>query len=648
MKYLVIAFAVWACVSAAPLEPYAARAALRVEDLVLTPDTLALAYVDQGGPLEATCLNQYGDSIKCKGGLKWTVRDTTKVAPIVTTTQTAWVTARAMGTTWVVVRDPSGRGIDSSKIVVTTDAPAPIPPTPPESIWVALNRDTIEVDSALTDTVRARTYTNAGLTIPSTGRTLNTSSTNAGVVTASPATGVSPLLVTVTGVTPGTSRVVVASPLPGKPDTVVVVVNSVAGPPPDTTSTPPSPPTGKFVATTGSSANPGTLASPWSLSYAFGGPAGLAAGDTVWIREGTYTASQWTISTTAGTSGAKVCYRAYPGERVRIVGLIQANGDNNCLWGIESYQTTPPTAGNGLGINIRGPGYLLVDNFFHDHGQSCIGDWMDNSDGELNGNVVYNCGTHQNLDHGIYFQNQTGTKLLRDNVVFNNIAHGFHGYTSSGQYLNNVTLIGNVGFNSGDIWGGYTSRADYLLGASAIQMSGIVMDSNYAYRNDLEQSGEIGWFSGVGGTTLTFKRNYMAGSRHMGSWTSVDSTGGCGSLPCNTQLTSFPGSGSQVVVRPSTRDHDRGIIIVYNWSLASTVAVNLSSVLAVGQDYKIVHVFDPWSTTGVLSGTYAGGTVSLPMTAVAPPAPLGRGSGYSTAPTPGPRFGVFIIIGERT
>ncbi len=80
-----------------------------------------------------------------------------------------------------------------------------------------------------------------------------------------------------------------------------------------------------YVATNGSDSNPGTLASPFATVQR--GQLAASAGDTVYIRGGTYlmTESQIALYTSiwayvtnlnkSGTSGARIRYWAYPGER---------------------------------------------------------------------------------------------------------------------------------------------------------------------------------------------------------------------------------------------------------------------------------------------------------------------------------------------
>jgi hypothetical protein len=476
VKYFVIAAVAWACISASPLEPYMARTDSRVEDIVLTPDTLALAYVDEGGPLVVTCLNQHANPIRCKGGLKWTVRDTTKVTNIVTTTETAWVKARAMGTTWVVVRDPSGRGVDSSKITVTTNAPAPIPPTAPESIWVAFNRDTIEIDSAQTDTARAATYNNAGLTLVTIGRTLGTTSTHTDVVTASPESGVSPLLVTVTGVTPGTGRIIAASAYPGKPDTVVVIVNSVLGPPPDTTSTPP-------VATCPASPVYIAVGENWqskvnanAVNTKFCIRAGVHHAQTVtpkngqefWgeegaIMDGDSTTAHAFVVTGAIVSNVKIKhleirdYRPGDGSQLTLAAIYATNGHN---WVIDSNEVHH-IHGTGIRFGYQGS---VRGNLVHDiagvgisyYGKSSSGHSRINDSIFIKGNTIYNAPSVVISETG-ELARQSSIKIaftnyfeIDSNTIYNGVNKGIWPDTDN----RNGRIYGNVIHDMGQacIW----------------------------------------------------------------------------------------------------------------------------------------------------------------------------------------------------
>lgn len=81
-----------------------------------------------------------------------------------------------------------------------------------------------------------------------------------------------------------------------------------------------------YASKTGSGANPGTLASPWTLQAGITTNI-LTAGDTVWIRGGTYNFTtdfplMGLNPTVAGSAFGQITFRSYPGERVVINGYF--------------------------------------------------------------------------------------------------------------------------------------------------------------------------------------------------------------------------------------------------------------------------------------------------------------------------------------
>ena len=100
-------------------------------------------------------------------------------------------------------------------------------------------------------------------------------------------------------------------------------------------------------------------------------------------------------------------------------------------------------------------------------------------------------------------------------------------------------------------------------------------------------------------------------------------------------------------VRPNAYQTGRANVIVYNWSLASSVSVNLStSGLVNGQNYEIRNAQNYFGTP-VLAGTYnpASPTVSISMTSAASVAiaqPFGSDLALRT--TTLPEFGVFVVV----
>src|SRR5437762_2244175 len=116
---------------------------------------------------------------------------------------------------------------------------------------------------------------------------------------------------------------------------------------PDSTPTPPQQPqpqpqpishVGLYAATSGSSSGDGSASKPWDLATALSS-ARIHAGDTLWVRGGTYIAPFATALN--GQAGKPIVIRAYPGERAIIDGgqttrdNFRVSGTYIVVWGLE-------------------------------------------------------------------------------------------------------------------------------------------------------------------------------------------------------------------------------------------------------------------------------------------------------------------------
>jgi hypothetical protein len=107
--------------------------------------------------------------------------------------------------------------------------------------------------------------------------------------------------------------------------------------------------------------------------------------------------------------------------------------------------------------------------------------------------------------------------------------------------------------------------------------------------------------------------------------------------PSNTYYSSRP-TGVKVFIRPNQYESGRANITIYNWDLVSSVNVDLSGVLSSGQGYEIHNAHDFFGAP-VVTGTYTGATIAIPMTGLSVAAPVDW-----AAPLPtGPEFGAFIV-----
>jgi hypothetical protein len=106
----------------------------------------------------------------------------------------------------------------------------------------------------------------------------------------------------------------------------------------------------------------------------------------------------------------------------------------------------------------------------------------------------------------------------------------------------------------------------------------------------------------------------------------------------STFSTSKPGS-AKVFVWPNEYKNGRGMVTVVNWGLSANVSVDISSFISIGQSYRVRDVNNYFGTV-VASGTYSGGTVSIPTAGVTCATPIGYGF---TPATLGPEFNCWIV-----
>jgi hypothetical protein len=286
------------------------------------------------------------------------------------------------------------------------------------------------------------------------------------------------------------------------------------------------------------------------------------------------------------------------------------------------------------------------------------------ADGAFNGQGLY-----------LIHSNAANTAFIRDNIVFNNSNMGIKGDSQNGDAIN-IWSEGNVAFNNGS-WANDGIRKFNLLMASNNGFAdSITVKNNFLYHPNNHAGGSARMGLGGGGNgRLTFTGNYLGGGSaqlEIALWSNITFTGntiaagtafvsndqviaynaaagatvnwnnnsyfnnttntrgffynvGGSSLSfsqwksssgvdaASTHATGNP-SATAVFVRANAHDPNQANIIVYNWGAGGTVNVNLASVLANGDSYSIYSTENLFGAANA-QGVYAGGTVSLPMSA---------------------------------
>jgi nitrous oxidase accessory protein NosD len=297
-----------------------------------------------------------------------------------------------------------------------------------------------------------------------------------------------------------------------------------------------------YVAPTGNDAHPGTLAQPWrTIGKA---AATLTAGDTVFIRAGTY--PEWVMPQNSGAPGQYITYTAYPGETVtidgaglpvpqysglidlalknyiRVSGLrvlnssdqgIQADGSSNII--IENNYTYN-TVGSGIGVwgsqNVIVAGneveractgiynecisvgvtdnFEVRNNYVHHAYPNLMKEGICAKDGSANGKV-YGNRVHDTLV-GIYVDAQardTYNIQVYGNLVYHNGGQGLHYYGGNGialasevgGSLENIQVFNNI--SHGNYWHGIQVSACCI---ASHPMTNIRIINNTFYNNGKE------------------------------------------------------------------------------------------------------------------------------------------------------------------
>ena len=543
-----------------------------------------------------------------------------------------------------------------------TDPAAPTTPIDQSAVAsIALSPKSDSVSAGATAQLTAQVRDAQGSTLAGSGIAWTSSDASVATVSSSGLVSTS---------APGTAFVIAS--IAGKADTATITVAAASAPSNPSTPTPTGPHAGYHVAPNGTSGGDGSTANPWSLSTALAGGNGrIQAGDTVWIHAGTYTGSF--RETVSGQAGKPIVFRQYPGDRAIVDGAGTPGGAQSIwyvggqyveMWDFEITDTDGGRTTTSLANNVR-PNVVAnyashtkyINLVVHDGGVAFYNEPA-YSDVEITGCLIYNNGwqsTDRGHGHALYLKNDGGgTVTAQDNVIFNQFGYGVHLYSNAGSGANsNIHIVDNVAFNNGALATNSTS-ANMLMGGENPSTGDVFTGNMTYYTPGKGGTGvQMGYQSTQNGS-LQLSNNYFAGGStvmSVGYWSSLsmsnntligtgsmtDSYGGLSLSSGLSLFNSLPGA-TKVFVTPSPRQAGRANIVVYNWAGQGSVTVNLAGVVPAGAKYEIRNAQNFYGAP-VASGT-GGSSVSVPLSAVAPPAVVGMGN---IAPSTGSTFQVFVV-----
>jgi len=417
----------------------------------------------------------------------------------------------------------------------------------------------------------------------------------------------------------------------------------------------------------------GSAARPWDLATALKPAASIKPGDTVWVHGGTYVGGF--VSKLQGTAAAPVTLRSHPGEWATIDGTGATDPTLQIYKGyavfrdleITNSDPTRFTTKRPSGIYVEATNVKLVNLAVHDTGTGIICNSASTSGGpelapelEVYGTLLWANGwddTDRGHGHHLYLQNRDGTKHVIDNVLFDAFAFGVHAYSDTDTYFaQGYEIVGNVWWNNGAGSAGESKLYDdCMVGHNGTHpVSRVLLKENYGWaRAADERDVRLGWSADnedaklvdnyFVGTTIfqkAWKSIEMTGNTFFGAVTGVDTT----KYPSNTYLSARP-KGSKVIVRPNRYEPGRANVIVYNWDSLDKVDVDPSAVLKPGMRYEVRNAQDYFGKP-VLSGAYAGGALSLPMTGLTHAQPVGSPGAITASEQSGKDFNVFVVLGS--
>lgn len=377
----------------------------------------------------------------------------------------------------------------------------------------------------------------------------------------------------------------------------------------------------------------GTVDRPWDLTTALAGGGGrIQPGDTIWIGGGRYVGAFRTQL--RGKPDQLIVFRQARGERATIDGTLRAFGEYLAFWGLEIMQSNPASGGYGLEVHTNGGRFINL--VIHDAGTMGVSFWTPGEDSELYGCIIYNNGTHENKDHGVYLHNERGTKRVIDNVIFNNLAYGIHAYAGAGNpSQRGIVVQGNTLFNNGTISTRYRAKGNILVGGE-VPVSAVDVSSNVLYYSGTKGVNLRLGYKSVSNEDVVARGNVMWGGEaglQLGQWVRSQ-------IENNPWLVSTPAAPS-VVLRPNRYERGRAYIVAYQAGLSAELKADVSAVLRPGDVYELRSVQDLFGPP-LARGTYSGDSLPLPLSQpIGGPRPISAAT--VTPPVTRPEFDVFVL-----
>jgi hypothetical protein len=223
----------------------------------------------------------------------------------------------------------------------------------------------------------------------------------------------------------------------------------------------------RYAAPWGRDGNRGTEARPFRTAQRLA--RSLRAGQTGCLRAGVYDDAEdgYVLRIDrGGAPSASITIRSYPGERAKLVGIIQVR---NSAAGVTLSHLGIEGTGGANTVKIYAPDVVVEDSDITNvaRGESCMILGSNSGGGQaarviVRRNRFHDCGAAANLnhDHGIYAQNVVDGQIV-GNVFWNSAAYAIQFYPNAQRtrFAHNVVEGDTPSIRGGVIFGGSSTYA---------------------------------------------------------------------------------------------------------------------------------------------------------------------------------------------
>jgi len=364
----------------------------------------------------------------------------------------------------------------------------------------------------------------------------------------------------------------------------------------------------------GKSTSAGTRNEPWDIASALDGKQKIAAGDTLYLLEGTYRRRPNELFEVrlAGTEEKPIVMSPAEGARVRIDGGLSVQEPSAHVWirDLEIFVSEPvpaePVSPGSSPEDLKRPWGGLhthggkdckyINLIIHNCNQG-ISCWKDEINPLIYGCIIYGngwLGTDRGHGHCIYTQNDEGVKVISNCIMTCKYdgTYTMHAYGSDQAYVNNFLVEESIFYDKGP----------FLIGGGRPSKN-IRVFRNYLYNVDMR----IGYNAPYNENCEIRDNLIVNGGLNIDRYRTALQDG-------NTIIKEGQKrpDGAKVVLLPNRFDRNRAHLAIYNWDKAESVEVTVQPFLRSGEAFRLM---DPKDFFGkpVFEGKCEGDVVRVPV-----------------------------------